>query len=119
MESGFLDVAAAVAQALVCFAFLWHLSAKCLVPPQNMQRLLLRCHFHSSAVSLPSFLSLAVKSGRVELDVGLLASLEELGMLVDEVALPDLDQLPPELEGLGDKVDWDLEDRASLSLHSQ
>ena len=82
-----------------------------------MQRLLSRCHFHSSAVSLPSFPSLAVRSGHVELDAGLLAGLEEPDVLVDEVVLPDLnfscpdlDELPPELEGLGDKVDWGLEE---------
>ena len=91
-----------------------------------MQRLLSRHHFHSSAVSLPSFPSLEVRSGRIELDAGLLASLEEPGVLADEVVLPDLDfscldldELPPELEGLGDEVDWDLEERASLSLCSQ
>ena len=73
-----------------------------------MQRLLSRRHFHSLAVSLPSFPSLAVRSSHVELDVGLLASLEEPGVLVDEVVLPDLDfscldldELPLELEGLG------------------
>ena len=91
-----------------------------------MQRLLSRCRFRSSVVSLPSFPSLAVRSGHVEPDVGLLASLEELDVLADEVVLPDLDlscldldELPPELEGLGDEVDWDLEERASSSLHSQ
>ena len=68
-------------------------------------------------MSLPSFPSLAVRSGRVEPDTGLLAGLEELDMLADEVVLldldfscPDLDELPPELEGLGDEVDWDLEE---------
>ena len=73
-----------------------------------MQRLLSRRHFHSLAVSLPSFPSLAVRSSHVEPDVGLLASLEEPGVLVDEVVLPDLDfscldldELPLELEGLG------------------
>ena len=83
------------------------------------------CRFHSSAVSLPSFPSLAVRSGCVELDVGLLAGLEEPDMLADEVVLldldlscPDLDELPSELEGLGDEVDWDLEEQASLSLRS-
>ena len=82
-----------------------------------MQRLLSRHCFRSSAVSLPSFPSLAVRSSRVELDAGLLASLEEPDVLADEVVLPDLDfscpdldELPPELEGLGDKVDWDLEE---------
>ena len=82
-----------------------------------MQRLLSRCHFRSSAVSLPSFPSLTVRSSHVELDVGLLAGLEEPDVLADEVVLPDLnfscpdlDELPPELEGLGDKVDWGLEE---------
>ena len=82
-----------------------------------MQRLLLRHHFRSSVVSLPSFPSLAVRSGLVELDMGLLAGLEGPDMLVDEVALPDLDfscpdldEVPLELEGLGDEVDWDLEE---------
>ena len=82
-----------------------------------MQRLLSRCCFRSLAVSLPSFPSLAVRSGHVEPDTGLLAGLEEPDMLADEVVLPDLDfscpdldELPPELEGLGDKVDWDLEE---------
>ena len=49
--------------------------------------------------------------------MGLLVSLEELDVLEDEVVLPDLDfscpdldELPPELEGLGDEVDWDLEE---------
>ena len=58
--------------------------------------------------------------------MGLLASLEEPDVLADEVVLPDLDfscpdldELPPELEGLGDEVDWDLEERASSSLRSQ
>ena len=91
-----------------------------------MQRLLSRHCFRSSAVSLPSFPSLAVRSGCVEPDAGLLAGLEEPDVLVDEVVLPDLDfscpdldELPPELEGLGDEVDWDLEERASSSLRSQ
>ena len=82
-----------------------------------MQRLLSRCHFCSSAVNLPSFPSLVVRSGCVEPDIGLLAGLEELDVLADEVVLPDLDfscpnldELPPELEGLGDEVDWDLEE---------
>ena len=82
-----------------------------------MQRLLSRCRFCSSAVSLPSFPSLAVRSGHVEPDAGLLVGLEEPDVLVDEVVLPDLDfscldldELPLELEGLGDKVDWDLEE---------
>ena len=84
-----------------------------------MQRLLSRRRFRSSVVSLPSFPSLAVRSGHVEPDAGLLASLEEPDVLADEVVLPDLDELPLELEGLGDKVDWDLEERASSSLRSQ
>ena len=91
-----------------------------------MQRLLSRHCFRSSAVSLPSFPSLAVRSGHVDPDAGVLAGLEELDMLVDKVVLldldfscPDLDELPPELEGLEDEVDWDLEERASSSLHSQ
>ena len=53
----------------------------------------------------------------MEPDVGLLASLEEPDVLADEVVLLDLDfscldldELPPELEGLGDEVDWDLEE---------
>ena len=82
-----------------------------------MQRLLLRCHFRSLAVSLPSFPSLAVRSGCIDPDVGLLAGLEEPDVLVDVVALldldfscPDLDELPLELESLEDKVDWDLEE---------
>ena len=82
-----------------------------------MQRLLSRRHFRSLVVSLPSFPSLAVRSGSVELDTGLLAGLEEPDVLVDEVVLPDLDfscldldELPPELEGLEDEVDWDLEE---------
>ena len=82
-----------------------------------MQRLLSRRRFRSSAVSLPSFPSLAVRSGHVEPDVGLLAGLEEPDVLADEVVLPDLDfscpdldEFPLELEGLGDKVDWDLEE---------
>ena len=67
---------------------------------EHAEVILLRRHFHSSAVSLPSF-----------------PSLEESGVLADEVVLldldfscPDLDELPPELEGLGDEVDWDLEE---------
>ena len=91
-----------------------------------MQRLLSRHRFHSLAVSLPSFPSLAVRSSHVEPDMGLLASLEELDVLADEVVLLDLDfscldldELPPELEGLGDEVYWDLEERASSSFHSQ
>ena len=91
-----------------------------------MQRLLSRHCFRSSAVSLPSFPSLAVRSSRVEPDVGLLAVLEEPDVLGDEVVLLDLDfscvdlvELPLELEGLGDEVDWDLEEQVSLSLHSQ
>ena len=82
-----------------------------------MQRLLSRRRFRSLVVSLPSFPSLAVRSGSVELDTGLLAGLEEPDVLVDEVVLPDLDfscldldELPPELEGLEDEVDWDLEE---------
>ena len=84
-----------------------------------MQRLLSRCCFHSSAVSLPSFPNLAVRSSHVGLDMGLLAGLEEPDVLADEVVLLDLDELPLELEGLGDEVDWDLEERVSSSLHSQ
>ena len=84
-----------------------------------MQRLLSRHCFHSSVVSLLSFHSLAVRSSLVELDMGLLASLEEPDMLVDEVVLPDLDELPPELEGLRDEVGWDLEEQANSSLCSQ
>ena len=91
-----------------------------------MQRLLSRHCFRSSAVSLPSFPSLAVRSSRVEPDVGLLAVLEEPDVLGDEVVFLDLDfscvdlvELPLELEGLGDEVDWDLEEQVSLSLHSQ
>ena len=82
-----------------------------------MQRLLSRCHFRSLVVSSPSFPSLAVRPSLVELDVGFLAGLEGPDILVDEVALPDLyfscpdlDELPPELEGLGNEVDWDLEE---------
>ena len=88
-----------------------------------MQRLLSRRCFRSSAVSLPSFPSLAVRSGHVEPDASLLAGLEELDVLADEVVLLDLDfscldldELPPELEG---EVDWDLEEQASSSLRSQ
>ena len=73
-----------------------------------MQRLLLRHRFRSLAVSLPSFPSLAVRSGCVEPDAGLLAGLEEPDVLADEVVLLDLDfscldldELPLELEGLG------------------
>ena len=91
-----------------------------------MQRLLSRRRFRSLAVSLLSVPSLAGRSGHVEPDAGLLAGLEEPDMLADEVVLlvldfscPDLDELPPELEGLGDEVDWDLEERVSLSLRSQ
>ena len=91
-----------------------------------MQRLLSRRCFRSSAVSLPSFPTLAVRSGHVELDAGLLAGLEEPDVLVDEVVLPgldfscpDFDELPLELEGLADEVDWDLEEQASSSLRSQ
>ena len=67
-----------------------------------------------------------VRSGHVEPDVGLLAGLEELDMLADKVVLldldfscPDLNELPLELEGLGDEMDWDLEEQASSSLCSQ
>ena len=81
-----------------------------------MQRLLSRHCFCSLVVSLSSFPSLAGRSSRVEPDMGLLASLEEPDMLEDKVVLPDLDfscldlnELPLELEGLGDEVDWDLE----------
>ena len=88
-----------------------------------MQRLLSRHCFRSSVVSLPSFPSLAVRSSHVEPDMGLLAVLEEPDVLGDEVVLDfscvDLVELPLELEGLGDEVDWDLEEQVSLSLHSQ
>ena len=86
-----------------------------------MQRLLSRRHFHSSAVSLPSFPSLAVRSSCVVPDAGLLA-----GVLADEVVLldldfscPDLDELPPELEGLEDEDGWLLAEWEISSLCSQ
>ena len=60
------------------------------------------------------------------LDAGLLASLEEPGMLADEVVLPDLDfscldldELPLELEGLEDEDGWLLAEWEILSLCSQ
>ena len=59
-------------------------------------------------------------------DAGLLAGLEELGMLADEVVLPDLDfscldldEFPPELEGLEDEDGWLLVEQEISSLHSQ
>ena len=59
-------------------------------------------------------------------DVGLLASLEQLGMLADEVVFPDLDfscpdldELPPELEGLEDEDGWLMAEQEISSLHSQ
>jgi len=83
-----MDSEAAAARALAFFNIFWHLSAKWPAPLQNMQRLLSRHCLCSSVVSLPSFLSLLVRSSLEEPDVvGLLASLEQL----DEALLPVLD----------------------------
>ena len=91
-----------------------------------MQRLLSRCRFHLSAVSFPSLPSLLVKSGLeleedwllVTLDEPELVELEELPAL--DFSWPELDELPPELEGLvGDEVDWVFVVREISSLCSQ
>ena len=58
----------AAAQALALLDFLGHLSVKCLVPLQNIQRLLLRWCFLSAAVSLPSFPNLSIRSSFEDLE---------------------------------------------------
>jgi len=78
-----------------------------------MQRLLSRCRFRSSAVSLPSLPSLLVRSGLLEPEEdGLLVVLDEPAgaelevFLALDFSLPGLDELPPESEDLaGDRVD--------------
>ena len=78
-----------------------------------MQRLLSRCCFCSSAVSLPSLPSLLVRSSLLELEEDRLlvvldkpvgVELEVLPAL--DFSLPRLDELPLESEDLaGDRVD--------------
>ena len=53
------------------------------------------------------------------LDMGLLAGLEEPGVLADEVVLLDLDELPLKLEGLEDEDGWHLAKWEISSLCSQ
>ena len=90
------------------------------VPPQNIQRLLLRWHFLSVAVSLPSFPSLSFRSsfddpeGEV-LDEGEFAELLDL-----DFSFPVLEvEVPPELEVLVVVVVWLLPACWILSLCSQ
>jgi len=79
----------AAVRALAFLVFDGQLSAKLLVPLQNMQRLFSRRLLRSSAVSFPSLPSLLVKSGLepevdwllVALDKPELAELEELPVL--------------------------------------
>ena len=107
-------------RALALLDFLGHLSAKCLVPLQNIQRLLSRWRFLSAAVSLPSFPNLSFRSSFEDLEKEVLDG--------GEVAeLPDLDfsfpvlevKVPPELEGLVVVVVWLLLARWISSLCSQ
>ena len=110
----------AAARALALLIFLGHLSAKCPVPLQNIQRLLLRRCFLSAAVSLPSFPNLSFRSGFEEPEKEVLDDGEV-------VELPDLDfsfpflevKVPPELEGIVVVVVWLLLACWILSLCSQ
>ena len=116
----FVNFSVATARALALLDFLGHLSAKCLVPLQNIQRLLLRWCFLLVAVSLPSFPNLSFRSGfkgleRDVLDGGEVAELLDLDFL-----FPGLEvEVPPELEGLVVVVVWLLLACWILSLHSQ
>jgi len=91
-----------------------------------MQRLLSRRLLRLSVVSFPSLPSLLVRSGLepeedwllVALDEPELAELGELPAL--DFSWPELDELPPELEGLvGDEVGWLFVVREISSLRSQ
>ena len=78
MEASVTASVVATAWALAFLVFFGQLSAKCLVPPQNMQRLRSRHLLHLSAVSFLSFPSLLDRSGLAGPDEGQLAGLEEL-----------------------------------------
>jgi len=91
IESVLPDSAAmAAAQALAFLDFFGQLSVKCLVPPQNMQRLFSSCYLRSSAVSFPSLPSLLVKSGLEPDEDWLLVALDELEVLAELGELPVL-----------------------------
>jgi len=70
--------------------FFGQLSAKCPVPPQNIQRLFSSCCLHLSAVSFPSLPSLLVKSSLEPDKDWLLAALDEPEVLVELGELPVL-----------------------------
>jgi len=73
----------AAMRALAFWDFCGQLSTKCLVPPQNMQRLLLSHLLCLSVVSFPSLPSLLVRSG-LELDKDwLLVALDKLEVLAE------------------------------------
>ena len=89
-----------------------------------MQRLFSRRLLRSSAVSFPSLPSLLVKSGLEPEEDWLLVALDEpeelAGFPVLDFSWPELDELPPELEGLvGDRVGWLFVVREISSLRSQ
>jgi len=80
----------ATARALAFLDFFGQLSAKCPVPPQNMQRLLLSRLLRSSAVSFPSLPSLLVKSGLEPDEDWLLVVFDEPEVLAELGELPVL-----------------------------
>ena len=123
LESDFPDSAdfsVAAARALALLDFLGHLSVKCPVPLQNIQRLLSRQHFLSAAVSLPSFPNLSIRSGFKDPEKDVLDG-EGVAELPDlDFSFPVLEvKVPPELEGLVVMVVWLLPARWISSLCSQ
>ena len=110
LESDFpdsVDLSVATARALALLVFLGHLSVKCLVPPQNIQRLLSRQRFLSAAVSLPSFPNLSFRSGFEDPEKEVLDGGEVAELLDLDFSFPVLEvEVPPELEGLVVVVVW-------------
>ena len=90
--------------------------AMCPVRPQNIQSLLSKWFFYSTAVSLPSFPSLVVRSGLppelLEVFMALpLDSLVFLGAAEEEEAEAEVDDLlgaDLDMEGLADGFVWQL-----------
>ena len=123
LESNLLDsvdFSVATVRALAFLVFLGHLSVKCPVPLQNIQRLLSRQCFLSTAMRLPSFPNLSFRSGfkdpgKEVLDGGEVAELPDL-----DFSFPVLEvEVPSELEGLVVVVVWLLLACWILSLCSQ
>ena len=115
-----VDFSMTTVQALALLDFLEHLSVKCPVSLQNIQRLLLRWHFLSAAVSLPSFPNVSFRSSFEDLEKEVLDGGEVVGSPDLDFSFPFLEvKVPPEPEGLVVMVVWLLPAHWILSLHSQ